>query len=179
MKITIAGIPGSGKSSIAKLLAEKYSLKQYSMGGMRREFAISKGLTLEELNKLGEDDFKTDKFVDDFQKKLDCEDSFVIDGRLSYYFIPSSIKIFLNVSLDIGAERIFEGGRAEEKYSSIEETKTKIIERIKSDKKRYFNYYNINPYDEKHFDIIIDTSNKKVNDVLKILVRKIETFKRN
>ncbi len=179
MKLTIAGIPGSGKSTVARLLAKKYSLKKYSMGGMRREYAISKGLTLEELNKLGEQDFETDKFVDEFQKGLDSKNNFIVDGRLSYYFIPSSIKIFLTVSIDKGALRIFNSSRKEEKYSNFEETKIKIIERIESDKKRYSKYYRINPYDEKHFDIVINTSNKTVNETFKILVDEIETFKRN
>ncbi len=179
MKITIAGSPGSGKSTIAGLLAEKYSLKQYSMGGMRREYAISKGISLEELNKLGENNFETDKFVDEFQKGLDSKNNFIVDGRLSYYFIPSSIKIFLTVSIDDGALRIFNSYRKEEKYSNFEETKIKLIERIKSDKKRYSKYYGINPYDKKHFDIVMTTSNKTLDETFKILVDEIETFKRN
>ena len=179
MKITIAGIPGSGKSTIAGLLAEKYSLKQYSMGGMRREYAISKGISLEELNKLGENNFETDKFVDEFQKGLDSKNNFIVDGRLSYYFIPSSIKIFLTVSIEKGAVRIFNSFRNEEKYLNSEETKIKIIKRIESDKKRYSKYYGINPYDEKHFDIVIDTTDKTIDEIFKMLVGEIETFKRN
>lgn len=179
MKITIAGIPGSGKSTLAKLLSNKYSLKQYSMGGMRRKYAVSKGLTLEELNKLGENNFETDKFVDEFQKKLDSENNFIIDGRLSYHFIPSSIKIFLTVNTDKGAERIFKSSRKEEKYDSVEETRRKIDERIISDKRRYSKYYGINPYNEKNFDIVLDTTDKTIEKALKILINEIETFKRN
>ena len=54
MIITISGKPGSGKSTIAKILAEKLKLKHYSAGDFRREKAKKLCLSLEEFNKLGE-----------------------------------------------------------------------------------------------------------------------------
>ena len=43
MIISISGFPGSGKSTIAKLLAEKLKWPRYYMGGLRRE-AAKKGV---------------------------------------------------------------------------------------------------------------------------------------
>ena len=80
MRLTINGIPGSGKSTAAKLLAKKLKLKYYGMGQMRREIAKERGLSIAELNKIGEKDAWTDNAVDDFQKKLVKKDKlFLID----------------------------------------------------------------------------------------------------
>ena len=96
MKIILGGIPGSGKGTVAKLLAEKYNLKNYSVGGLRRDIAKSKNITIEQLNKIDEaqlDYNKTsDKLVDDFQKELSKKDNF----RLC--FIANFSTILLSVS---------------------------------------------------------------------------------
>ena len=99
MIISLSGAPGSGKSTVAQMLADKLSWPRYYMGGLRREAAKKRGLSLAEYNKLGETDIKTDKEVDEYQRELgEKEDNFVIEGRTSWYFIPHSLKIYLDVS---------------------------------------------------------------------------------
>jgi cytidylate kinase len=46
MKITIGGASGTGTSTIAKKLAEKYNLKLYSGGGVQRMNAAKRGMTI-------------------------------------------------------------------------------------------------------------------------------------
>lgn len=179
MKITINGIPGSGKSTVAKYLAKKLKLKYYGLGEMRRAIAKEKGMTLAEFNKLGEKEAWTDKLVDNFQKKLKKRDNFIADGRLSWYFIPNSIKIFLTVKPEIGAKRIFKEKRKEEKYKSIKEELKALKERLKSDVKRYKRYYGVkNVYDLKNYDIIIDTSYLTISQMNKAVLKVINSYKK-
>ena len=108
MIITISGWPGSGKTTVGKLLARKLNYKFYSMGNLRGKTALEKNLTIDQLNKIGEDESWTDKDVDEYQKKLgEKEDNLIVEGRLSFHFIPKSLKIFLKVDQIIGAARIF------------------------------------------------------------------------
>ena len=146
MIITISGMPGSGKSTVAGIIAKKLGIKHHSAGDFRRK-------------KAGEKEASTDSEADEWQKKLgESKDSFVIDGRLSYHFIPKSKKIFLKTSAEEGAKRILKDTARKEQYKSIEEAKQKIGERIKSDTKRYRKYYGINPYNEENYDLVIDTT---------------------
>ena len=167
MIITINGLPGAGKSTLAKCLAKKLKLKYYSIGQKRRELALKKGLTIDQLNKLGESNPSTDLPIDNFQKKLAKKDNTVLDGRLSWYFIPNSIKIFLKVEMEEGAGRIFKAKRKSERpYKNINDAIKEIKQRINSDKKRYKRYYNINNiYDLKNYDIIIDTTNLSIKEM--------------
>ena len=70
MIISISGTPGAGKSTVAPMLADKLGYKRYYMGGLRREAARKRGLTIEEYNKLGETDPSTDLEVDRYQEEL-------------------------------------------------------------------------------------------------------------
>lgn len=160
MIITISGKPGSGKSTIADILAKKFGMKRFSAGDFRRELAKKKGMTIGELNKLGEKEFFTDKDADEWQKKIGkTEDNFIIDGRLSYHFIPGSLKIFLDASPETGAKRIMKQKREEENFSDLKTAIKYWHQRINSDKKRYKKYYNLDPYKLNNFDFVLDSSN--------------------
>jgi CMP/dCMP kinase len=108
MIISFSGAEGAGKSTIAKMLAEKLNWPRYYMGGLRRQKAKERGLTLAQYNELGEKDPATDREVDEYQKELgEKEDNFIIEGRTSWYFIPHSIKIYLDVNDEEGAKRVY------------------------------------------------------------------------
>ena len=174
MRITINGLPGSGKSTVADYLAKKFHLKHYSAGGLRREIARAKGMTIARLNKIGEKEAWTDKEVDEFQKKLGKKDNFVIDGRLSWHFIPNSIKIYFLVDIKEGAKRIFLAKRKEEGYKNISDAFKELKERIDSDKKRYKKYYGLNPYTIKNYDIVVDTTGLSASETCRITEKAIK-----
>lgn len=172
MIISISGFHGSGKSTIAKKLAEKLSWPRYYMGGLRREAAKKRGLTLAEYNKLGEYDPATDLEVDEFQKKLgETQDNFIIEGRTSWHFIPHSLKIYIDVKIEEGAKRIFkelqkENDRNEDKdLKTIDDVINSLKERHKSDVLRYKKYFNIDVHDKKNYDYIIDTTELSIDEV--------------
>ncbi len=173
MLITISGLPGSGKSTIGKMLAKKLGYKFYSVGDLRGKMALERGLTIEELNKLGESEQWTDKEADDYQVALaKREDNFVIDGRISFHFMPQSLKIFLSVDPNVGARRVFSHPRADEKpASNMEELKKAMAARMQSDGLRYKKYYNIVYPDPSAFDLVIDTSHLTPGEILDRIVR--------
>ena len=166
MIISIGGPGGSGKSTIAKMLAEKLGWPRYYIGGMRREAAQKRGITLAEYNKLGETDPSTDLEVDKYQEELGKkEDDFVIEGRTSWHFIPHSLKIYIDVDQKIAAGRIFSdlqknGSRNEDaELRSVDDVLESIKKRHASDIVRYDKYFGIDVFDHKNYDFIVDTSN--------------------
>lgn len=162
MIISFGGSEGSGKSGIAKRLAKDLGWPYYDIGGLRRQRATELNMTLEEYNRLGEHDPKTDTEVDEYQQKLGLrEDNFVICGRTSWYFISHSLKIFLKVRLEVGAERIFndlQHRNEADSLKTIKDVTESLQRRLKSDDYRYKKYFGIDCYDEKNFDWILDTS---------------------
>lgn len=179
MKITMSGLPGAGKGTIGKMLAEHFKIKFMSVGQFRRNLAMEQGLTIEELNKIGETENWTDELADTHQQKLnDSDEKFIFEGRLSWYFIPNSIKLFFTINENIAAERIFKNQRdSEKKFNFVEEVVEYNKERNQSDILRYNKIYGIeNCYDKANFDIIIDTTNKTIENVYLETIKKIKNF---
>ncbi len=179
MIISISGDAGAGKSTVAKKLAEKLNFSRYYIGGLRRQKAKERGMTLEEYNKLGENDPSTDLEVDNYQKELGKkEDNFVIEGRTSWYFIPHSFKIYFSVDKKEGAKRIQKelqkkNDRNEgDNLKTVEDVIVSIEKRKISDSKRYKKYFNIDVYDMSNYDCIIDTTNLTPEEVF-IKVQKV------
>ena len=174
MIISISGAQGSGKSTLAKSLAKKLKWPRYYMGGLRRAAAKKHGLTLAEFNKLGETNPETDSFVDDYQKELgQTQDNFVIEGRTSWHFIPHSLKIYIDVDAKVGAMRIFNDLQENAKdrnedtnLLSFEDVLASSKRRFKSDNKRYQQYYGINVYDPKNYDLCLDSTKMGKYEVL-------------
>ncbi len=179
MKVTISGFPGSGKTTIGELLSEEYGIPFFSVGDLRGEYAKTRGMTIEELNELGKKDESTDKDADKYQAEWAQEKQhFALDGRLSYFFIPDSIKIFLAVSPEVGAIRIFQDPRKDEKkYETVEEVQEANQKRCRNDMERYAKIYGIkNCYDETNFDIVIDTTDKNPQQVLELIKQNIRDY---
>ncbi|MBI3115058.1 MAG: cytidylate kinase family protein [Candidatus Kerfeldbacteria bacterium] len=166
MIVSISGKPGSGKSTIAERLAKALGVPRYYIGGLRRKMAADRGLTLEQLNALGERDDWTDRDVDEYQRELGRQElSFVIEGRTSFHFIPHSFKVFLDVEAVEGARRIFatfeRGERPPEAANvrTLEDCEAMLARRIASDVKRYQQHYGIEDiYDRRHYDFVLDTT---------------------
>ena len=176
MIITIGGRAGSGKSTVAKIVAKKLNLKHYSIGDLLRSNAKEKRVGVLELSKQMEDDPQIDNKLDEKQKQLGKEEgNFVIDGRLSAFFIPKAkFKIFLDADEKTRAERILKDKRELEENKDIKRTIENIKNRERSEAKRYEEYYGFDCYDQSKYDIIIDTTNLSVEKVVDEIISKVK-----
>lgn len=160
MIITISGDAGAGKSTIAGIIARNLKFRKYSVGDFMREIARKRKTTLLKIGRLAENDPTIDEELDDMQRELGkYEDHFVLDSRLGYHFIPKSFRVHLKVDPETGAKRIFRDKRKTEKENlTLKKTLENVKKRKKSEIQRYKKYYNLNPYDKKNYDLVIDTS---------------------
>lgn len=172
MKITISGTPGSGKSTASKLLAKILGLKHYSAGALMRQIGKEKGKDILSINRSAEG--KIDKFVDEKSKKLgEEEDNFIMDGRLSFFFIPHSFKIFLRVRPKTAAKRIWNDlneNRREGEGETFKEVFHKMKQREKCEKKRYKKQYHIDYTNQKNYDLVIDTEYLNLEEAVSAII---------
>jgi len=167
MIVAISGKAGSGKSTVAKLLAKKLKLEHYSIGDLMREMAKEKKISLLELSRLAEKDKSIDRELDKKQIQLGKKNNFVIDSRLAAFFIPNAdFKVFLDCDDKIRAERIMKDNREIEKGKNAKEMIKEIKKREESERKRYKEYYGVDCYDKKLYDLVVDTSKLSVEEVV-------------
>jgi len=187
MIISLSGKPGSGKSTVAKKLSADLGYQRHYIGGMRREMARQKGMTLTEYNKWGEEDqnnadTKFDEFVESLGK---TKDNIIIESRTAFHFIPHSIKIFLDVTPEEGAKRIWQAikedsqpNRNEDKGLKAEADVLKSnYERLRSDDARYKKFYDIDIFNKRNYDLFLDVTDmspeQEYNEVLKFVSAKM------
>lgn len=180
MHITITGNLGSGKSTICKLLNEKYDFEVYSTGKVQRELAREMNMTTLELNQLMCSDKKYDKMIDDATTRISREKidkNIIFDSRLAWHFVESSFKVFVSVSLEVAAERVMNDQRgAEEKYSSIEEAKKLLAERAATERVRYKDIYNLNYMDFSNYNLIIDSTYCTPDKIAEIILKEAKDY---
>jgi len=175
MIITISGKAGSGKSTVAKELSKRLNLKHYSIGDFMRQMAMDRGISLAQLGKIAENDKSIDKELDKRQMDLRNKDNFVIDGRLTAFFIPNSnLKVFLECDDKIRAKRILQDERDDETAADIKDVIKKIKDREQSERVRYKRYYDVDYYDERLYDLMIDTSKIPVKEVVDKIKKSIK-----
>ena len=167
MIITISGKAGSGKSTVAKLVAKKLNLRHYSIGDLMRKLAKEKSLSLNKMSRLAEKDKSIDMELDKKTIGLREEDNFVIDGRLTAHFLPyAGLKVFLDCDDKVRAERILKDKRNDEKSKSLKELVKKIRQREQSERKRYSKLYKIDYHDKTLYNLMIDTTNLSIKEVV-------------
>lgn len=159
--ITIAGKPGSGKSSTAREVAKLLHYEYVSAGKMVREIAKENGMTLAEANELASTNPAMDRKVDEYVRELGKRSNIVVDSRLGFHWIPDSFKVFLALDSEIAIARIYrdieKAERGAEHAQSFEELWAHLEERTQSERSRFMKLYGINPFAEKHYDLIIHT----------------------
>lgn len=170
--ITIAGKPGSGKSSTAKTVAAKLRFDHFSSGDLFRTLGKERGVDVLEANKASGVVEELDHLVDSkLQQMGKTENNLVIDSRTAWHWIPDSFKVFLDLDLEIAAQRILsEDGNHRQKSEEVHEDPKHYAESLKHrmdvERKRYDAIYNINPYDTANYDLVIDTSNLNLEEVV-------------
>ncbi len=179
MKITITGDLGSGKSTVAKILAKKLGVKRYSVGDFMGEIAIEKGMSLMELSRIAETDPAVDATLDNHQIKFGKKnDNFILDSRLGWHFIPDSFKVYIDCDLNIAAVRVFGDPRPDEKENkTLDATKRNMVLRTESERKRYHEYYGVDPYRKSNYDFVVDSTNISAQHVADRIVLAIEEKK--
>lgn len=175
MIITISGRPGSGKSAVAKRVARELGLRHVSAGDFMREMAAERGVSILELSRSAEEGDSIDREIDARTARLAAEgDDFVMDARLGWHFAPKSVKVFLEVRPEVAAQRIYGAARGSEHENiTLEETERAIEQRTESEKKRYLTYYDLDYTDHAHYDLVIDTSERTIDEVVRVILGRL------
>ncbi len=171
--ITISGAIGSGKSSVAKMLAQKLGWQYYSTGMAQRKIAEEMGITTTELNALAVKDKAIDERIDAvFKNPPWGNDNCVVDSRLAFYFVPNSFKVCLTAQDDVAGKRIFHdiGRSGEKRYHSIQEATEATQKRRELELKHFKNNYKLDIENKNIFDLVIDTTHLSVEQVCQVIL---------
>ena len=171
--VTIGGLPGSGKTTVARILAEKLHLEYVNAGDLFRGLASKKGLTLEEFGLFAEKNPSVDQTIDRKIVEIAKKDNVILEGRLSGAMCErggiKAIKVWLEAPLKVRAQRV-----AEREQKAFDTALAEIQVREKSEWDRYYQIYNLDLNDLTIYNAVIDSAPINAQEVAETIMRGIK-----
>ena len=172
--ICISGMTGSGKSTVAKKLADKYGLGYFSGGDALRALAQEEGYTSdvrgwwetsEGLNflqqRMGNPAF--DKKIDEKLLELAAEGNIVLDSWTMPWLLTEGFKVWLESSPQVRAKRLVTRDSI-----SIEEALKALNEKDERTMQIYKDLYGFDlGYDLSPFNIVLATDELEPDEVFR------------
>jgi cytidylate kinase len=171
MLITISGLPGSGKTTVARLVARELDLEHVYAGDIFRREAVAQGLTLAEYVRRAENDPSIDQRLDAQMAARAAAGQAVLEGRLAAVMAQQAgaeaLKVFLEASEAVRAERITgrEGGATRQRLREIQE-------REASDRQRYRSLYGVDYHERSRYDLVIETDTRAPAELARTIVER-------
>ena len=176
MIISFAGLHGTGKSTIAKNIAEHFNFVYYSTGMAFRELAKLKKMTLEEFSRFSEDHLEIDRLLDDKIRLLaETGNSYVFDGQLPAFLLEdlNNFCILLTCDYNVRLARM-----SSRDNRSLKDQQKETIAREESERERFIQLYDLDILDPetilKNFDLILNTTELNIEEISKICIIAIE-----
>lgn len=177
--ITISGGPGSGKTTASKSVAKKLGYDHFSSGDLFRAIVNEMDFELLEGNLAAEQKKEIDHMVDQRLREIGTgRDEIVIDSRMAWHWMPFSFKVYLNLDLEVAAQRIIdEMGHARLEHEHIphdaKQYAARLQQRLDSEARRYKSLYDVDPYDTSNYDLVVDTG---VDSPKQVVTKIIESY---
>jgi len=170
MRIAISGPPGSGKTTICMLVANRMDHDFVLVGQIFRQMALERKVDLGAFGRLAEEDETIDGELDERMIALaKANENIVVEGRLSGPLLKLRkilvYAVFVTASERVRAERI-----ARREGRNADDVLREMRSRERSEKKRYLAYYGIDPYDRSIYDLWIDSSNLPADKIAEMIV---------
>ncbi len=172
--ITVGGPPGSGTSTVCRILSERTGFKYVYAGEIFRNLARERDLSLLEFGRICENDPEIDRTLDERMLELARSgENMILEGRMIGPLCKMenivSLKVFIYADKELRARRLMErdGG-------VLGEVIENMGKRELSERKRYEDFYGVDPEDHVHYDIVIDSSKLTPEDEVDLIVGRLE-----
>ncbi len=173
--VAVSGLPGSGKTTYAKYIAEEYGLRYVSNGSLFRELAAEMGMDLEEFHRYAEMNPEIDKMVDQRALEEARKGNVVIDGHFAVWLLRevADLKLVFVAPLRVRAERV-----ARREGRDIDDVIRELELRERSNRERGLKYYGIDIRDLSHADLVLNTALFGIDEVKRIIKTFVDEYLR-
>lgn len=157
MLITISGLPGSGTTTVSRLVADELGLERVPGGEVFRQLAAEAGMSLAEFGAFAQDHPEIDIELDRRLTELAADGGRVIESRLAGWLTSraglDAVRVWIDCSDLIRAERV-----ALRDGTSIEEAVADNAARAALEHARYLAVYEIDLADRSTYDLVLEST---------------------
>lgn len=167
--ITVDGMAGAGKGTLAESIAEKLDLKHFSASDVWYDVAEERNLEDHELSEEAEKE--VDLAIDRKTLERALNQNCVVEGRIPSWVLGSysDFRIRLKADKEERAQRL--AGREGIEEEGAEEI---VEKRDREDSKRYKDYYGINTDNLEIYDLILDNTDLSIGEQKRLVAKALE-----
>ncbi|MEQ1786191.1 MAG: (d)CMP kinase [Acidimicrobiales bacterium] len=157
MLITISGLPGSGTTTVSRLVADALGLERLPGGEVFRQMAAEAGMTLAEFGVHAQGHPEIDRELDDRLEARATAGDCVIESRLAGWLATRAGLLAVRVWIDCDdqerAARV-----AEREGTSLTQALIDNADRSDLERARYRSVYGIDLDDRSRYDLVLDST---------------------
>jgi cytidylate kinase len=162
--ITVSGLPGSGTTTLSRLVAAALHLDRVPGGEVFRQLAAESGMTLAEFGLHAQEHPEIDLELDARLEARAREGSCVIESRLAGWLATNAgllaVRAWVDCDERVRAERV-----AERDGTSVDQAQRDNAERAALEHARYVQAYGIDLDDRSPYDLILDSTATSAADL--------------
>lgn len=168
--IFICGLAGSGKSTVARMLARKFKLDHVSAGDAFRTIARERGMNLIELGRHAEKHPSFDRELDGRMLRRARVGGVVLDGRALAFLARKKglpgLSVFLTVDPMVSARRVAgrDGLKVSTALAQSRKREREVARRLKK-------LYGLDTADASYYDVVIQTDNYAPREVVALIAQ--------
>jgi CMP/dCMP kinase len=155
--ITISGLPGSGTTTVSRLVAEALGLARLPGGEVFRQMAAEAGMTLAAFGVYAQGHPEIDRELDDRLSARAAEGGCVIESRLAGWLATRAdlraVRAWVDCDEEVRAARV-----AARDASTVAEALVDNAERSALERARYQAVYRIDLDDRSIYDLVLDST---------------------
>jgi CMP/dCMP kinase len=157
LTLTVGGLPGTGTTTLCRLLERALQLPYIYAGQLFREEAAARGMTLAEFNALAAEDPSVDKELDLRQIELLRGGGVILEGRLAGWLAQryeiAAFKVWLVCAEEERVRRLVQ------RDGDDPETQRRLMaDREERERDRYARYYGADLTDLEIYDLVLDST---------------------
>lgn len=159
MLITISGLPGSGTTTVSRLVADALGLELLPGGEVFRQMAAEAGMTLAEFGVHAQGHPGIDRELDDRLAGRAAAGGCVIESRLAGWLATRAqlpaVRVWVDCADEVRAARV-----AEREGTSLGQALLDNAERSSLERARYQAVYGVDLDDRSTYDLVLDSTNE-------------------
>lgn len=175
LTITVGGLAGTGSSTLSRTVAARLGLPYEYAGGLFRAEATRRGLTVEEFNRLCEEDPTVDRSLDLRQLELLRQGGLLLEGRMAGWLaahdgLAHVLTVWVVCDDDERLRRL-----GERDGGADDEVRSRTSQREASEQDRFRRFHGADILDLSTYRLVVDSTSTPPTDLADEVIASLPT----